>query len=326
MNTALGTHIPRHLVASTRRAEIAALAAGAFATAVGIDTYLADRGRGGGVTLLALGIAVGGVLLVLRTTTTQARRASDLVDELGRAEATALERQAVVSMLAQLARRSCRLLDEQVTELGGEVGSELDRRATRLRRAAEGVIALAAPTPAESDARADLGERRAVSLPDVVRLALAEVEEPNRVDIEVDVPRQVSVSYAAAIAHVLAELIENAPGAAVLIRAEPVMDGTGSVVLAVDDHGTGMGDDALAAANELLANPRPVPPGAQRLGLQVVSRLAQQLGTKVWLARRPGGGLTARAKLPAAVFTDHDPEGDVVVDLEGGGSELATHA
>jgi signal transduction histidine kinase len=312
-------HTPRHLADPARRGELLALAVGLLLAIAGVLTFVGGDGSRtvGGAALLALAIATGGVLVILRATLDHVARVEELRDALVEVEARADEREAMVSMLADLARRSRTLLDEHLADLDTQLGPDLDRRATRLRRSAEGVIALAEPASFGAASAPWAHDRRGtVALADVVRLALAEVERPSRVRIHLTDTRPVAVSMVPAVAHVLAELIENAPADVVIVRGEPVLDASGAALVVVDDAGVGVSDDALAALNELLAHPRPVDATTRSLGLHVVSRLAQRLGAKVWLAPNPNGGISARVKLPAAVFTAGSGEPTVTVDLD----------
>jgi histidine kinase/DNA gyrase B/HSP90-like ATPase len=148
-----------------------------------------------------------------------------------------------------------------------------------------------------------------VPLRDVVRAAIAETEDLDRVVFSIDDRIAVSGSAVADLTHLLAELTENAvrfspPDTAVTIRARPDRSDDGGYLLTVEDWGVGMPPDDLAAANELLAYPVEVDLAvAQRLGFHVVSRLAVRHGIAVSLGKTPGSGVTAVVALPAALFS-----------------------
>ena len=111
-----------------------------------------------------------------------------------------------------------------------------------------------------------------VLLVDVVRAAIAEIEELDRVDFSVDEALQVSGRAVADATHLLAELIENAvhfspPGLSVMVRTRPYLPSPGAHVLTIEDWGVGMSPGDLADANDLLRRPREVDlASAQRLG------------------------------------------------------------
>jgi hypothetical protein len=111
------------------------------------------------------------------------------------------------------------------------------------------------------------------------------------------------------VIHLLAELIENAtcfspPAAVVRVRSHAA-DGRGArCVLTVEDCGFGMGEDALALANQVLSRPPDLDLRDRKLGFQVVGRLAQRYGVQVRLVPTPGGGITAVVTLPDALVTE----------------------
>jgi Histidine kinase-, DNA gyrase B-, and HSP90-like ATPase len=114
------------------------------------------------------------------------------------------------------------------------------------------------------------------------------------------------------LTHLVAELVENAvhfspPEASVIIRTRPYLRIPGAHVLTVEDWGVGMRPEDMAEANELLAAPREVDLSvSQRLGLQVVARLAQRHGIQVSLSATPGCGVTAAVVLRPSLFADPD--------------------
>ena len=115
----------------------------------------------------------------------------------------------------------------------------------------------------------------------------------------------VSGRHALTVAHLLAELLENAthfsnPETRVVVSASVTGHG---VDLTVTDYGLGMSEEDVAAANEKIAHP-PVAEIAvsQRLGLFVVGRLASRLGATVVLRRGRSAGTVVAIGLPAALF------------------------
>jgi anti-sigma regulatory factor (Ser/Thr protein kinase) len=157
-----------------------------------------------------------------------------------------------------------------------------------------------------------------VPLLDVLRSAIAEVEDFARVDVRGVPAARVVGGAVADLTHLVAELVENAtvfspPDARVTVRATPV---DGRCVVEVEDAGLGMGPQALAEANARLADARASDMfDSDRLGLFVVSRLARRHGVQVLLSASAGGGTLACVWLPIAVLEQGG--------LEPGGLETA---
>jgi HAMP domain-containing protein len=214
-------------------------------------------------------------------------------------------RKSIGDMFLNLARRSQSLIDRQLELIDDLERNEadpdalenlfkLDHLATRMRRNAEDLIVLSGAEPARRWSQP-------VPLVEVVRAALAEVEDYNRVELlpidEIGVAGQ-AVSD---VVHLLAELIENAtsfspPGTKVQVAGQQVSNG---YVLEIEDRGLGMSDEELVEANERLANPPMVDFALSRmLGLYVVARLAQRYNVKVQLRHSWYGGITALVLLP----------------------------
>ena len=130
------------------------------------------------------------------------------------AAAEAEQRAPGVELLVNLARRNQSLLDRQLglisdleqRERQPEVLDELfqlDHLATRIRRNAESLLVLSGDEPSRLWGQP-------VPLPEVVRAAAAEVEDYRRVDVQVNDHLEVAGRAVADLAHLLAELIENA--------------------------------------------------------------------------------------------------------------------
>ena len=166
-----------------------------------------------------------------------------------------------------------------------------------MRRNAEDLIVLSGAEPARRWSQP-------VPLVDVVRAALAEVEDYNRVELLPIDDIGVAGQAVSDVVHLLAELIENAtsfspPGTKVQVAGQQVSNG---YVLEIEDRGLGMSDDELVEANERLANPPMVDFALSRmLGLYVVARLAQRYNIKVQLRHSWYGGITALVLLPPTV-------------------------
>ncbi|WP_328369151.1 nitrate- and nitrite sensing domain-containing protein [Streptomyces sp. NBC_00445] len=174
----------------------------------------------------------------------------------------------------------------------------LDHLTTRMRRHAESLIILSGAAPGRA-------WRMPVSLTNVVRAAVSEVEDYARVEVR-QLPETAVIGTAVAdLTHLLAEIVENAaqfspPHTRVRITGEPVGNG---YVLEVEDRGLGMGKETLAEANRRIEQSEALDLfDSDRLGLFVVSRLAARHGVKVHLRTSPYGGTTAVVLLPTALL------------------------
>ncbi|WP_033212315.1 sensor histidine kinase [Kitasatospora phosalacinea] len=242
------------------------------------------------------------------------------LDTVQRAAVTAaVERAEVLSgvsgVFVNLARRSQVLVHRQLTLLDAmerrtEDPAELDdlfkldHLTTRMRRHAEGLIILSGAAPGRA-------WRKPVPLTDVVRAAVAEVEEYARVDVHRLPYAAVTGPAVADLTHLVAELVENATGFSpphtkVQIRGEAVGNG---YALEIEDRGLGMGPEALADANRRIDASEQVDLfDSDRLGLFVVSRLAKRHGVKVSLRPSAYGGTTAIVLLPTDLLDQREAE------------------
>jgi hypothetical protein len=266
-----------------------------------------------GVAVLA---ACCGVVIFWETTEREQRKTLALTKQLADAEIT--RRRFTSDLLVNLARRNQSLLYRQLGLINQLEDQEqdpdaladlfrLDHLATRIRRNAESLLVLSGEEPPRTWGRP-------VPLVDVVRAAIAETEDLDRVVFAVDERLAVFGNAVADLTHLLAELVENAvhfspPEASVIIRTRPYLQAPGAHVLTVEDWGVGMRAEDMAAANEVLAAPQEVDLSvSQRLGLHVVARLAQRHGIEASLTPTPGNGVTAAVVLPASLFSDLDPD------------------
>ncbi|WP_026248682.1 sensor histidine kinase [Streptomyces sp. LaPpAH-108] len=182
----------------------------------------------------------------------------------------------------------------------------LDHLTTRMRRHAESLIILSGAAPGRA-------WRMPVSLTNVVRAAVSEVEDYARVEVRQLPAASVVGAAVADLTHLLAELVENAaqfspPHTRVRVSGEPVGNG---YVLEVEDRGLGMGPDVLADANRRIEQSEALDLfDTDRLGLFVVSRLASRHGIKVHLRTSPYGGTTAVVLLPTALVHNGPEEPD----------------
>jgi signal transduction histidine kinase len=224
-------------------------------------------------------------------------------------------RSQVGAMFVTLSRRNTTLVNQQLALIESLEQDEedpqrleqlfsLDHLATRMRRTAESLVILGG-----TQGRTAAVEELSVS--DVVHAAVSEVQDYQRVRIDSVPDRMIAARAASDIVHLMAELIDNAlayspPGSPVTIQAG-LEDGR--VEIEIIDSGLGMAGDQLAAANEQLKNGAEVTVDtARRMGLFVVSRLAEQHGLKVALRRNAnGGGIIASIVLPTNVLVSDEP-------------------
>ncbi|WP_460367739.1 sensor histidine kinase, partial [Actinocorallia lasiicapitis] len=221
----------------------------------------------------------------------------------------AMMRRNTAESLANLGRRNQNLLRRQlgfISTLEQEEADpnqlanlfELDHLATRMRRNAESLLVLVG----EHSPRKWSGS---IPIGDVLRSALAEVEDYRRVVLRRVDDGQVRGAVAAELSHLLAELIENAlsfspPDQEVEVSARTA---AGEYHVAIVDGGIGMPPAEIELANAKLRGERSflVQP-TRDLGHFVVGRLSERLGVKVWLHESPLNGVTARVVLPASVL------------------------
>ena len=166
-----------------------------------------------------------------------------------------------------------------------------------MRRHAESLTILSGAAPGRSWSEP-------VPVIDVIRGAMAEVEDYKRVAVLTRAEDAVAGSAVADMIHLLAELIENATlfspsGTRVEVRAERVANG---FAIEIDDRGLGIEPDQLDEINEQLANPPDFDlANADRLGLFVGGKLAARHGVRVSLRPSPYGGTTAIVLMPSGI-------------------------
>ncbi|MFF0252505.1 nitrate- and nitrite sensing domain-containing protein [Micromonospora zamorensis] len=220
-------------------------------------------------------------------------------------------RRNVREVFLSLARRTQALVHRQLNLLDAMERREhdaeeledlfrVDHLATRMRRNAENLIVLSGSTPGRA-------WRRNVPMVDVVRGAVAEVEDYTRVNVLPLGPVSLAGRAVGDVIHLLAELIENAlsfspPHTTVEVRGQLVANG---FAIEIEDRGLGMSEDDLAAANDRIVDQSELNlANAARLGLYVVSRLTERHGVRVRLKESAYGGTTAVVLIPAELITD----------------------
>ncbi|MFB4311179.1 nitrate- and nitrite sensing domain-containing protein [Actinomadura sp. GTD37] len=221
-----------------------------------------------------------------------------------------------------LLHRQLRMLDEMERGASDPKALEdlfrLDHLTTRMRRHAEGLVILSGTSPGR-------GWSRPVHVEDVLRAAVAEVEDYTRVEVVVMSGQAALIGEAVAdIIHLLAELIENATvfspaPTEVLVRGEM---GANGFAVDVIDRGIGLDQSELDALNLRLSRPPEFDLAVtDRLGLFVVSRLAGRHGIRVALQPSLYGGVSAVVLIPRELIMDVDqPEDEEGAEGAPGGA------
>lgn len=217
----------------------------------------------------------------------------------------------LTNMLINLGRRSQALIDRQLKLIDNLESSQedpvllnglyqLDSLVTRNRRNSENLLVLA-------------GEHTSrpwndpVALVDLVRGAMSEVNGLERVNITSGTAGNDMVLGKSAVdlSHLIAELLENALSfsaktAEVIVRIEAQTSGHRIWVI---DNGMGMSAEEMADANQRLTEPPEIDElTTDRIGFQVVGRLANRLGVTVMLQDNPNGGTAACVDLPQSLL------------------------
>lgn len=219
----------------------------------------------------------------------------------------AMLRQNLDTIVVNLSRRTQSLIDRQLGEIEGLEQRErdpdqlstlfrIDHMATRVRRHAESLLVLAGVEEMRK-------HTSAAGVLDVVRTAVGEVEQYPRVKFGVMPTDLITAGAVDDIAHLLAELIDNAtefsaPATPVRVTSQPLLGG--GLRLQVTDSGLGIPAGQLEELNDRLRNVGDIDVAASRtLGLYVVARLAAKHGIQVRLEGVPEGGTAAQVDLPA---------------------------
>ena len=185
--------------------------------------------------------------------------------------------------------------------------SKLNRIAVRIYRNSQNLLILAGHQPSPR-------WNQPVTLAQLVRAALAEVEDYERVSSDIQADVAVRGPAVNDLVHLLVELIENATSfsaAEMPVHIKGQILTTGGALVDITDRGIGMAANEMAYANQQLDNP----PGAdidvpKWMGLLVVSRLAARHGIRVRLNQAELGGLIALVWLPDEILTHHGAAAD----------------
>ncbi|CAL9592277.1 ATP-binding protein [Streptomyces sp. enrichment culture] len=244
-----------------------------------------------------------------------------LAHELGRAQdaavaavvqasqlSSSLRNEQKVEVFVNLARRLQSLVHREIQlldELENAVEDpellkglfHVDHLATRIRRHAENLAVL-------GGAIARRQWSNPVTMTEVLRSSIAEVEQYPRVKLVPPIDGTLRGHAVADVIHLLAELVENAtlysaPHTTVLLRAQYV---TAGLAVEVEDRGLGMPVGEQEKMNALLCDPDQVNVAHLlqdgRIGLYVVSALARRHGIAVRLQSNIYGGVQAVLVIP----------------------------
>ncbi|MFD5118574.1 sensor histidine kinase [Streptomyces sp. NPDC058385] len=223
-----------------------------------------------------------------------------------------------VEVFVNLARRLQSLVHREISildELENDVEDpdllkglfHVDHLATRIRRHAENLAVLGGAVSRRQWSRP-------VSMTEVMRSAIAEVEQYSRVKLVPPVDGTLRGHAVADCIHLLAELVENAtvfsaPHTQVLLRANTVTSG---LAIEVEDRGLGMPVTEQHKMNTLLADPDQVNVASLlqdgRIGLFVVSQLARRHGITVRLQSNIYGGVQAVLVVPQSLLGGDENE------------------
>ncbi|WP_405865657.1 ATP-binding protein [Streptomyces sp. NBC_01515] len=217
-----------------------------------------------------------------------------------------------VEVFVNLARRLQSLVHREISildELENEIEDpdllkglfHVDHLATRIRRHAENLAVLGGAVSRRQWSNP-------VSMTEVLRSAIAEVEQYSRVKLVPPIDGTLRGHAVADVIHLLAELVENAtvfsaPHTQVLLRVNLVTSG---LAVEVEDRGLGMPAGEQSRMNALLTDPDQVNVASLladgRIGLFVVSQLARRHGIHVRLQTNIYGGVQAVLVVPQALL------------------------
>ncbi|MFK0290386.1 ATP-binding protein [Streptomyces sp. NPDC090442] len=183
----------------------------------------------------------------------------------------------------------------------------IDHLATRIRRHAENLAVLGGAITRRQ-------WTRPITMTEVVRSSTAEVEQYTRIKLVSPFEGTLRGHAVADVVHLLAELVENAtefsdPETPVTVRARHV---TAGLAVEVEDRGLGMAGGEQEQMNRLLTDPERIDLTELlddgRIGLYVVSALAQRHGLLVRLQGNIYGGVQAVVIVPPELLGANSAE------------------
>ncbi|MFB7330432.1 ATP-binding protein [Streptomyces adustus] len=228
---------------------------------------------------------------------------------VGLLERQVLSRRNVAEMFGNMGRRVSNLTTRQLALIDsverGETDPALlehlysiDHIAVRLRRNADSLMLLAG-------IRETVLASGPTALANVVRAALGQIEDFQRVELHAGTTVMVEPDLVGDLTLMVAELMENAvsfspAGSPVEVT---VHSGDTGATITIADHGLGMSAERLAEENgRLIRRERLDLVPTKVLGLFVVGTLARRWEVGVDLSRTRGGGVTAEVTIPSSLL------------------------
>ncbi|GEM_PF-312290 len=221
-------------------------------------------------------------------------------------------RASIAEMFVNVARRDHVLLNRQLRFLDELERQEedpsilanlfrLDHLATRMRRNSESLLVLAG---IDSGRRV----RRPMAMSDVIRTASSEIEQYDRVQLNLQTDPMMLGHNALNAAHLIAELLENATNFSEPNTPVEVTTAQSKhfMTVTIRDYGLGMSEADIEEANKKVASRSASDVvGVQRVGLFVVGRLADRLGVHLTFSRPTDGtsGTVIALSFPFTLFT-----------------------
>jgi anti-sigma regulatory factor (Ser/Thr protein kinase) len=220
-------------------------------------------------------------------------------------------RRGVNDVFRNLARRNQSLLTRQLELLDAmerrvhdpeELADlfRVDHLTTRMRRHAEGLLIVAGGSSGRV-------WREPVPIVDVMRAAVAEIEDYTRIRVTSRSSSSVAGHAVADIIHMLAELVENATtfspaNTPVRIESDNVAKG---LIVEIEDRGLGMTDGQIEKINSKLNEPPLFDlSGSEQLGLFIAGQLAGRHEVKITMRGSAYGGITAVVLIPSTLIID----------------------
>jgi signal transduction histidine kinase len=213
--------------------------------------------------------------------------------------------------LVELSHRGQSLMERQIRLLQHAEQGEPDRErlatlwrvqriGSRMHRYSENLLVLVGHEPSG-------GLNQPVLLANVIRAAVSELEEYQRVSVNAQPDVAIVGPAVNDVLHLIIELTENATSfsaADMLVDVSGRVLNSGGVLLEISDRGVGMTPKELEYANWRLENPPAANANIPKwIGLLVVARLAARQGIAVRLQAADYGGLTALVWLPDEILT-----------------------
>ncbi|HEY0936401.1 MAG TPA: nitrate- and nitrite sensing domain-containing protein [Trebonia sp.] len=222
----------------------------------------------------------------------------------------ALLRSSFNAMFVNLSRRSQTLIErltrmidnlEQHEDDPDRLGNlfSMDHLVTRMRRNSENLLLLAGHENPRKWSQA-------APLADVARAATSEIEQYNRVTLNIATGVSLVGQAVSDVMHLLAELIENATtfsskDTQVVVTTHEL--NSGGVLIEIIDQGIGVSEVRLEEINRRLDDPPPIDVSVSRhMGLFAVARLAERHRVRVRLRSVQPQGVSALVWLPDSLL------------------------